>query len=293
MSSVRTLGFIGLGKMGTPMASLLHRAGFSLVVGDADGAVAASFAEAHPGVVVATGAASYGQVDAVVLMLPNSDVVEAVLEAEGVAAALRPGTFVVDMSSSVPTRTRALAARLESRGLRLVDAPVSGGVRGAVAGTLAVMVGAEQGDLEELAAVFEPLAGTVIAVGPVGSGHAAKALNNLVSAGTLSITVEALQLGARFGISTEKLTEVLNSSSGRSNTSENKVLQFMASGTFGSGFALQLMAKDVGIAVDLADELGQPAEIAHGVARQWRRIATAVTPATDHTQMYELIGEEQ
>jgi len=287
-----TLGFIGLGKMGTPMASALHRAGFALVVGDLDDKAVAGFVEQHPGAVAAAGPSSYGEVDVLILMVPNSAVVEAVLETDGTAAALRPGTLVVDMSSSVPTRTRTLAARLATVGLRFVDAPVSGGVRGAVAGKLAVMAGGESSDLDELVPVFEPLASTVIAVGPVGSGHAAKALNNLVSAATISVTVEALQLGRRFGITPEILTEVLNSSSGRSNTSENKVIQFMTSGTFGSGFALQLMAKDVGIAVDLADDLHQEAEVAHEVARQWSRIAAEVSPETDHTQMYELIGAE-
>ncbi|MGW2055660.1 NAD(P)-dependent oxidoreductase [Streptomyces sp. NPDC001840] len=293
MSELRTLGFIGLGKMGTPMASLLHRAGFALVVGDLDEHAVAGFVDEHPGAVAATGPSSYGEVDALVLMVPNSAVVEAVLETDGVAAVLRPGTLVVDMSSSVPTRTRALAARLTGAGLRFVDAPVSGGVRGAVAGKLAVMAGGERSDLDQLVPVFEPLASTVIMVGPVGSGHAAKALNNLVSAATISVTVEALQLGERFGITPETMTEVLNSSSGRSNTSENKVIQFMTSGTFGSGFALHLMAKDVGIAVDLADALHQEAEVAHEVARQWSRIAAAVTAETDHTQMYELIGAQR
>jgi 3-hydroxyisobutyrate dehydrogenase len=217
-------------------------------------------------------------------MLPTSDIVEAVLEDGQTAAALRAGTLVVDMSSSVPTRTRDLAARLTDRGLRFVDAPVSGGVRGAIAGRLAILAGGEQADLDQLAPVFAPLASTVIAVGPVGSGHAAKALNNLVSAATMSVTVEALRLGMSFGISPAIMTEVLNSSSGRSNTSENKVAQFMTSGTFASGFA-----KDVGIAVDLADALGQEAEISREVSRQWRRIAGQVTPETDHTQMYELI----
>ncbi|MFJ8794715.1 NAD(P)-dependent oxidoreductase [Streptomyces sp. NPDC102462] len=293
MSELRTLGFIGLGKMGIPMASLLHRAGFALVVGDLDEQAVAGFVEDHPGTAAATGPSSYGEVDALVLMVPNSAVVEAVLETDGVAAVLRPGTLVVDMSSSVPTRTRALAARLTGAGLRFVDAPVSGGVRGAVAGKLAVMAGGERSDLDRLVPVFEPLASTVIVVGPVGSGHAAKALNNLVSAATISVTVEALQLGERFGITPETMTEVLNSSSGRSNTSENKVIQFMTSGTFGSGFALHLMAKDVGIAVDLADDLHQEAEVAHEVARQWSRIAAAVSADTDHTRMYELIGAQR
>lgn len=291
MTGPTCLGFIGLGKMGTPMASVLYRAGFSLVIGDIDEKVVASFVDEHPGAVPATGNASYANVSVLILMLPNSEVVEAVLETAGTAAALAAGTLVVDMSSSVPTRTRELATRLRAGGLRFVDAPVSGGVRGAVAGELTIMTGGEKADLDELAPIFEPLSATVIAVGRIGAGHAAKALNNLVSAATISITVEALQVGARFGIPPETLTNVLNCSSGRSNTSESKVLQFMISGTFGSGFALQLMAKDVGIAVDLADELCQQVEITHEVARQWRRAAAKVTSNTDHTQMYEMIGE--
>jgi len=289
VSTLHRLGFIGIGKMGWPMASRLHKAGLAVTVADADAAVVSRFVAGHPGALAASGPESYGGVDALILMLPTSDIVEAVLSGGKTAAALRAGTLVVDMSSSVPTRTRDLAARLADRGLRFVDAPVSGGVRGAIAGRLAILAGGEQADLDELAPVFAPLAGTVIAVGPVGSGHAAKALNNLVSAATISVTVEALRLGERFGISPAIMTEVLNSSSGRSNTSENKVAQFMTSGTFASGFALQLMAKDVGIAVDLADALGQEAQVSREVSRQWHRIAGQVTAEADHTRMYELI----
>ena len=289
MSTLRRLGFIGIGKMGWPMASRLHQAGLQVTVADADATVVSRFIADHPGARAASGPESYANVDALILMLPTSDIVEAVLEDGKTAAALRAGTLVVDMSSSVPTRTRDLATRLTDRGLRFVDAPVSGGVRGAIAGRLAILAGGEQADLDQLAPVFAPLASTVIVVGPVGSGHAAKALNNLVSAATISVTVEALRLGARFGISPAIMTEVLNSSSGRSNTSENKVAQFMISGTFASGFALQLMAKDVGIAVDLADALGQEAEVSREVSQQWRRIAGQVTAEADHTQMYELI----
>ena len=289
MSTLRRLGFIGIGKMGWPMASRLHQAGLQVTVADADATVVSRFIADHPDARAASGPESYADVDALILMLPTSDIVEAVLEDGKTAAALRAGTLVVDMSSSVPTRTRDLATRLTDRGLRFVDAPVSGGVRGAIAGRLAILAGGEQADLDQLAPVFAPLASTVIVVGPVWSGHAAKALNNLVSAATISVTVEALRLGERFGISPAIMTEVLNSSSGRSNTSENKVAQFMIRGTFASGFALQLMAKDVGIAVDLADALGQEAEVSREVSRQWRRIAGQVSAEADHTQMYELI----
>ncbi|MEO3780570.1 NAD(P)-dependent oxidoreductase [Micromonospora sp. B11E3] len=290
---IEHIGFIGLGKMGRPMAARLYEAGYRLTVADAAPDVAEGFVADHPKAVAAHTVDAYRAVDVLILMLPNSAVVESVLEGDAVAGALRPGTLVVDMSSSEPLRTRALAERLAARGLRMLDAPVSGGVRGAVAGTLAVLVGGEETDLAEVRPALQRLARTVIPVGPIGSGHAAKALNNLVSATTISVTVEALRLGERFGIPPETMTEVLNSSSGRSNTSENKVAQFMISGSYDSGFALHLMAKDVGIAVDLARELGQATEVADGVARQWRRIATEVTPQTDHTAMYELIGGDR
>jgi 3-hydroxyisobutyrate dehydrogenase len=290
---IRHLGFIGLGRMGWPRAARLYDAGYQLTVADAAPGVAEGFVTDHPLAVTARTVDAYRAVDALILMLPNSAVVESVLEGDAVAAALRPGTLVVDMSSSEPLRTRALAERLAARRLRMLDAPVSGGVRGAVAGTLAVLAGGEEADLAEVRPVLQRLARNVIPVGPVGSGHTAKALNNLVSATTISVTVEALRLGERFGIPPETMTEVLNSSSGRSNTSENKVAQFMISGSYDSGFALHLMAKDVGIAVDLACELGQPTEVADSVARQWRRIAGAVTPQVDHTAMYELIGGDR
>jgi 3-hydroxyisobutyrate dehydrogenase len=284
------VGFIGLGNMGAPMAAHLADAGHRLTVADAAPGVAAAFVTEHPAAEVASGPESFAAVQILILMLPNSAVVEEVLERDGVADALRPGSLVIDMSSSEPLRTRALAARLAAKGLSMLDAPVSGGVRGAKARTLSVLVGGSPHELLRATPLLRAMARTVIPVGDIGSGHAAKALNNLVSAATISITVEALALAESFGISPETMTHVLNSSSGRSNTSENKVSQFMTSGSFDSGFSLRLMSKDVDIAVALARALSRPAEIADGVARQWRRIAGTAPPQTDHTEMYELLG---
>jgi 3-hydroxyisobutyrate dehydrogenase len=194
------------------------------------------------------------------------------------------------MSSSEPLRTRSLAARLQAKGLSMLDAPVSGGVRGAKAAKLSVLVGGSEADLAQATPVLQAMSATIILVGGTGAGHAAKALNNLVSAGTLSITVEAIALGQAFGITPDTMTKVLNSSSGRSNGSENKLAQFMISGKFDSGFALQLMAKDVGLAVALAKALDCPLEVADLVADQWRRLGGQSTPATDHTQIYTLLG---
>jgi 3-hydroxyisobutyrate dehydrogenase len=283
-------GFIGLGNMGWPMAAHLAGAGFALTVSDTAPGVTERFTAEHPGTVAAAGAESFAGVEALILMLPTSAIVEDVLERELVADALPPGCLVIDMSSSEPLRTRSLAARLQARGLAMVDAPVSGGVRGARAASLAVLTGGAPDDLARAAPLLQAMGKTIIRVGDIGSGHAAKALNNLVSAATMSVTVEALAIAESFGIPADTMTRVLNSSTGRSNTSENKVAQFMTSGRFDSGFSLQLMAKDVGLAVGLARSLNRPVEVAGHVADQWRRIAGEVTPATDHTQLYTLLG---
>jgi 3-hydroxyisobutyrate dehydrogenase len=288
--TITQVGFIGLGNMGAPMAGHLVDAGFALTVSDAAPGVTERFVAVHPAATAAAGPQSFAAAQALILMLPTSAIVEDVLEREGVADALPPGCLVIDMSSSEPLRTRRLAARLQAKGLSMLDAPVSGGVRGANAARLSVLVGGSEADLAEATPLLTAMAKTVIRVGDIGSGHAAKALNNLVSAATMSITVEALVIAEAFGIPAGTMTEVLNSSSGRSNTSENKLAQFMTSGSFDSGFSLQLMAKDVGLAVGLARALDRPTEIADQVAGQWRRISGEVPPATDHTQMYTLLG---
>jgi 3-hydroxyisobutyrate dehydrogenase len=290
--TITQVGFIGLGNMGAPMAAHLADAGFALTVSDAAPGVTGRFVAAHPTATAADGPQSFAAVQALILMLPTSAIVEDVLEREQVADALPPGCLVIDMSSSEPLRTRGLAVRLQAKGLSMLDAPVSGGVRGARAARLSVLVGGSAADLERARPLLAAMAGTIILVGQIGSGHAAKALNNLVSAATMSVTVEALVIAEAFGISAGTMTQVLNSSSGRSNTSENKLAQFMTSGSFDSGFSLQLMAKDVGLAVALARALDRPVEVADQVAGQWRRIAAEVPPATDHTQMYTLLGAE-
>ena len=288
--TITQIGFIGLGNMGRPMAGHLVDAGFALTVSDAAPGVTERFVAEHPTATAAAGPQTFGAVQALILMLPTSAIVEDVLEREGAADALPPGCLVIDMSSSEPLRTRSLAARLQAKGLSMLDAPVSGGVRGARAAQLSVLVGGSEADLAQATPLLTAMAKTVIRVGDIGAGHAAKALNNLVSAATMSITVEAVVVAEAFGITAGVMTKVLNSSSGRSNTSETKLAQFMTSGSFDSGFALQLMAKDVGLAIALARALDRPVEVGDHVAEQWRRIAAEVTPATDHTQLYTLLG---
>jgi 3-hydroxyisobutyrate dehydrogenase len=288
-SALARVGFIGLGKMGVPMAARLHGAGYPLLVRDARPDAARAFVASHTGAVAAANAAALAPCDVVITMLPDSDVVDAVVlggDDAGLIALLRPGTVVIDMSSSAPLRTRALAARLADAGLRFLDAPVSGGVKRAVDGSLAIMAGGEATVFEAQRTLLGWMGRTVTHVGAAGAGHAMKALNNYVSAAGLVATVEALHAGRRFGLDPAVMTDVLNGSTGRNNTTENKVKPFMISGRYDSGFSLALMAKDLGIAMTLAQEVGLPMRLGDLVRTLWDEAAGELGTAADHTEMH-------
>lgn len=286
----RTIGFIGLGMMGAPMCRRLAGAGHALRLLDADADRAGALrAELGAGDLTRATAA---ELDLLITMLPDSATVEAVLVDQGWIDALPAGATVIDMSSSEPVRSRALGAHLAGKGLGYLDAPVSGGVRRAVDGSLAILVGGEAALLARWRPVLAAMGTSVLHIGPAGAGHAAKALNNFVSAAGLLATVEALHVAERFGIAPEAMTDVLNASSGRSNTSENKVKPFMLSGTFASGFSLRLMDKDLGIAGALAESVGYPLGFGRHCIATWHAVARGAPPAADHTEMYRLLAKE-
>lgn len=286
----RTIGFVGLGMMGAPMVRRLAGAGHTLRLRDADAARAAALRDALGAGDLTRATAA--ELDLLITMLPDSATVEAVLLDQGWIDALPPGATVIDMSSSEPVRSRALGERLAGRGLGYLDAPVSGGVKRAVDGSLAILVGGDAALLARWRPVLEAMGTSVLHIGPAGAGHAAKALNNFVSAAGLLATVEALHVAERFGIAPEAMTDVLNASSGRSNTSENKVKPFMLSGTFASGFSLRLMDKDLGIAGALADSVGYPLGFGRHCIATWHAVAREAAPTADHTEMYRLLPKE-
>lgn len=289
MKNIHTVGFIGLGMMGTPMATCLSEAGYALLLHDADRSRSGALAESlHAGLLSADGAAG---LDVLITMLPNSDIVEEVLFGQQWAERLPAGAVVIDMSSSVPSRSRDLAQRLQQQGLHYLDAPVSGGVKRAEQGKLAILVGGEEDVLSRCRALLSAMGSSVLHIGAAGSGHAAKALNNYVSAAGLTATVEALQVAHRFGIDPQVMTDVLNASSGRSNTSENKVKQFMLSGSYASGFALKLMDKDLQIAKGLATAVDYPLRLGEQCIDLWHQCAATVSASADHTEMYRLLDD--
>lgn len=290
MTRPQRIGFIGLGMMGTPMAQCLAKAGFEVVIADTDQQrVQALLADARFTLLEPAAASS---LDALITMLPNSAIVERVVlgtdGASGWAQRLRKGATVIDMSSSEPARSRDLGATLETMGLEYLDAPVSGGVKRAIEGTLAILVGGKDTVMANFADVLGAM-GKSLHIGAAGAGHAAKALNNYVSATGLMATVEALQVAARFGIDPHVMTDVLNASSGRSNTSENKVKQFMLSETWGSGFAMLLMDKDLKIAKALAETLDYPLPLGKAAIDLWGELSKQADAKTDHTEMYRLM----
>jgi 3-hydroxyisobutyrate dehydrogenase len=279
----RRIGFVGLGNMGRPMVALLAGSGHRVTAYDADRAAVEAVAQAVPIAVAhdlpALGAAS----EIVVTMLPTGDIVARV--ADALAGTMARGGVIVDMGSSAPLGTIALGERLAALGIGLVDAPVSGGVRRAVTGDLAIMVGGPAELIEGVRPVLE-LLGTLFPVGRLGSAHALKALNNFVSAAGLEAACEALLVAQRFGIDQDLVVEVLNSSTGRNNATENKLRQFVLNGSFGAGFAADLMAKDLRIAAGLADTLGVAAPMMTASARLWTEAAQSLAPGSDHTAMY-------
>jgi 3-hydroxyisobutyrate dehydrogenase len=275
-----TVGFVGLGRMGTPMVRRLAAAGVAIrghdTVPRPELADVVTPVESAPD--VAAG------VPVVILMLPDSTVVEAVVHGAGLLDALAPGTVLVDMGSSEPLRTRALAEEVAGRGAVLVDAPVSGGVAGATAGTMTIMLGAP----DDAVAGLEPLLGAlgrVRHVGPVGAGHALKALNNLMSATHLLASSEALLVGERFGLDPTVMLDAVNGSSGRSVSTEVKWPNFVVPGTFDSGFAISLMLKDIRIALGLAEATGSASALAGRTVELWAEAAAALGPGADQTEI--------
>jgi 3-hydroxyisobutyrate dehydrogenase len=277
------VGFIGLGQMGAPMATRLAEAGYQVQGYDVRQDAARNWAERVGASPAATLAASAAGAAAVILMLPDSAVVRRVLDS--LLPILAPGTVVIDMSSSEPAVTRELAAEASRHGVTLVDAPVSGGVAGAVGGRLTIMAGGTPGDVQRVRGLLDVLGARVVHVGDVGAGHAVKALNNLLSATHLLATSEAMAAAAEFGLDVPTVLEAINAGSGRSGSTENKWPNIIVPRTFDSGFSLRLMLKDMRIALGLAESAGTRARLSAAATGLWAEAAEAPGDDADHTEI--------
>jgi 3-hydroxyisobutyrate dehydrogenase len=283
-----SIGFVGLGNMGTPMAGRLVEAGY--VVRGYDVSADARERAAELGVPVVATLGDAVASDTLILMLPSSAIVQRVIDDHEFQGSVRAGTLVVDMGSSEPAGSRQVSAQLGDLGVRMLDAPVSGGVGGAEGGRLTIMVGGSAEDATAARGWLECL-GRPVHVGPIGSGDAVKALNNLLSAAHLWVTSEAMLVGQRFGIDPQVMLDVFNASSGRSGSTENKWPNFVLPGAFDSGFALQLMLKDMRIATRLARECGLPSRLGESAVELWDEAASGLDPSADHTEVVRYLEQ--
>ena len=249
------VGFVGLGTMGGAMAANAAKAGFEVSAWNRTPGrdvdlhdLGVSIGESPAAVAAAS--------DVVITMVSDTPDVEAVLFGpEGVASGAATGTLVVDMSTIAPSATRDFAARLAKQGVAMLDAPVSGGSEGAKKGTLSIFVGGEEGDLERARPVLESLGTTITHVGPIGSGQAVKAVNQVILAGTYLGVAEGIVLALKAGLDVDQVVGALSGGAAQSWVLTNRSGR-MKDNDYPLGFKVALHRKDLGIALGMARELG-------------------------------------
>lgn len=289
MASKERVGFVGLGNMGAPMARRLAAAGYALTVADALPEVEQRFAAEVTCERAPSLAALSERCRVVITMLPNGAIVrEVLLGTNGIAHRLAAGSVVVDMSSSSPIGTRELFADLAKLGIPLVDAPVSGGVKKAADGTLAIMVGGDPEPIARVRPVLEVM-GKVFLTGASGTGHAMKALNNFLSAANLAVAAEAVIAGERFGLNPATMIDILNASTGRNTGTDSKFPNNVLPRTFNSGFALGLMAKDLRLALEVARSSGAPASLLERCSQIWSNAEQQLGAKADNTEVVKYL----
>jgi 3-hydroxyisobutyrate dehydrogenase len=287
-----SVAFLGLGAIGAPMAGHLARAGHTLSIWNRTGEKAAQSAAAAAGArVAASPADAVREADIVITCLPESADVAALLAADDQAMvrALRPGTLLVDCTSGDPETSRRIASELAVADVSFIDAPVSGGVVGAEAGTLTVMVGGAASDLERARPVLDGFAGKIVHCGEIGAGHALKAVNNALLALHIWSTAEGLVAAMKAGVSPQVALEVINASSGRSNASMNLFPERVLTGAFPRTFRLALLDKDAGIAAAMARAQKTPAPTLQLAADLMRIAHLELGDAVDHVEAVRLV----
>ncbi|MHA7685346.1 NAD(P)-dependent oxidoreductase [Cupriavidus sp. PET2-C1] len=285
MDNFKTVGVIGLGNMGRGMALTLQRSGYAVLGLDKSEQVCAMAREA--GIPLAASLPELAKAcSTVVLSLPTSAIVRAVLEGEdGLLANAAAGTLLIDTTTADPQITRELAAVLEEKGLRYVDAPVSGGPTGAMKGELTMFIGGSEEDVAFADPVLSALGTKRFHIGGVSAGHVAKLINNLLTASHLVTASEAFRLANAAGISTDQLIEAVNAGSGRSGVTLFNYPSRILNNTYSSGFTMQLMRKDVNLAVSLGDSLGLSLPTVAVIGDIWKSSASALADGEDFNRI--------
>ncbi|WP_206477226.1 NAD(P)-dependent oxidoreductase [Microbacterium sp. KRD172] len=273
MVTTPTVGFIGLGSMGSGMSSNLQKAGYSLIVTDVRPEAASALVEGG-----ATWAATAAEVaaasDIIITMLPTPrHVTEVVSGPGGMLEGIADGATWIDMSTSVPEVADRVRAEESARGLRILDAPVSGMAKGAASGMLQIFVGGDADDVERVRPVLEVMGDPdrILHVGGHGAGYAVKLMINQLWFSHLVATAEVLAVGVRAGVDLGVLRDSLIASPANSTFVERDVLSILEHGDYDEGFAIALACKDLGLSIDLARSVGVPVELSSLVEQVYRR----------------------
>lgn len=281
------VGVVGLGNMGRGMALSLQRAGFAVVGTDASEDVRRALIV--EGVeTVASVAEVAERCDVIVLSLPTAAIVRQVVTGPGgLLGAARAGALVIDTSTSDPATTRALASALAAADIGMIDAPVSGGPKGALAGQLTMVLGGNQADIARAESVLAAMSAKRVHVGDIGAGHVAKIANNLMCAAHLIVAAEVCRMAGRAGVDTARLLEGINAGSGRSAITQVNYPTWIQNGAFDSGFTMKLMRKDVGMAAELIAQTGSTLPLAAEVARLWALSAGSIDDGEDFNRIVQ------
>jgi 3-hydroxyisobutyrate dehydrogenase len=282
------IGVVGLGNMGRGMALSLARAGHDVLGTDPSDAARGALAAA--GIAVfETLAPLCARAEILILSLPTAEIVEAVVTGtDGIIAHARPGLRVVDTSTSNPETTRRLAAALAANGMAMIDAPVSGGPKGAITATMTMVIGGADDDVAAVEPILSGMSAKRVHVGPVGAGHVCKLVNNLLCAAHLLTASEAVRIARDADVDPVRLLEGLNAGSGRSGVTQVNLPIWVLNGAFDSGFTMALMRKDVRLAAQLIAGLSLDLPIARETARIWSESAGAIDGGEDFNRIVEL-----
>ncbi|MGQ9694583.1 MAG: NAD(P)-dependent oxidoreductase [Thermodesulfobacteriota bacterium] len=285
------IGFIGLGAMGQPMSKRLLAAGYKLVVYD--------LRKEAMEVLVQKGAEAANSVKEVaekcrkvITIVPNSEAVEKlVFGAQGFLEGAQAGDILIEMTSAYPPSTLKINEALKVKGVHMIDAPVSGGVIGAEAGTLSIMVGGDEAIFGTCRPILSVMGKNLFYMGGIGAGHAMKAINNFLSATSLAATSEAIILATKLGLNPQRVVEVLQVSTGRSYSTEIKFPKYILPRTYNSGFALGLMYKDIDTVTRMAREYKIPMFLAHLVQQIFGLALAKNGEKEDHTVIFSCLED--
>lgn len=283
------IGFIGLGQMGIPMSINLMKSGYSVEGYDIDIKALKNFKE-QQGCVANNLRELFLGKKIIITMLPNGKIVKKIImDMLRSNKAPYKDLIIIDMSSSDPIGTRNFAKILSKYKIKLLDAPVSGGVKKAISGDLSIMVSGEKKIIKKVTNVLKSMGANIIETGTIGSAHAMKAINNYVSAIGLMAASEAILVGREFGIKEDTINDVLNISSGKNNSTENKIKQFIISNKFSSGFSLSLMSKDLNLAYKLSKYLNLRTNGIKYAAGAWKKANNNLRKNSDHTEIFNYL----